>query len=445
VIPPEFVLWDVIEEHLDECAFEFARWSDVLRSPRYVLDEVARGPEHYLLGHLRAAAAASSAGFERLLAPVLRAHAEVEPALLTVAALLALVLERRQELETPLFDGEAPARRALVRACGLAGPELDDDWIRTCHASAGDARRRVVALELGDARRFPLPGLLQSLRRADADELLAAVSAARWSTDAELIPHVEALLQHDDPRVCRAAVQTGLHRGSGRALERCRELAADRESCHADVLVWLGLFAGPESHSLLEHALAWDEHRAAALRALGLSGNVAIVDRLVALVAGDDERTARLAGEAVCWIAGMDLREESLHRATSEASESEDAERALPPLDADDLDGTIEPADDSQLPLLDAERLDEAWQTRKAGLAVNRKHVAGDSDLRAAYAHLLEVGTMRDRASAAAALAGRTRGQIAIDTAAFTAEQRWHTAALVSGRTIPSSAFVEGW
>ena len=48
------ILWDVIEEHLDEAEFLFERWDRALFQPSFNLDELAKTFEPRLFAHIDA-------------------------------------------------------------------------------------------------------------------------------------------------------------------------------------------------------------------------------------------------------------------------------------------------------------------------------------------------------------------------------------------------------
>ena len=66
------ILWDILEEHLNEAAFLWGQWERSLRSPRYVLREVMDGPEERLLAHVEGLCEGGLPVVERLLLPALQ-------------------------------------------------------------------------------------------------------------------------------------------------------------------------------------------------------------------------------------------------------------------------------------------------------------------------------------------------------------------------------------
>src|SRR5262245_29023441 len=91
---PAMVLWDVVEEHLDDAAFLFEQWERALVAPDYTLSEVAERLEPRLFAHLDGLEIAGAEVVPRLLEPQLWSELREE---VFVAA-----LARCEMLGTPL-------------------------------------------------------------------------------------------------------------------------------------------------------------------------------------------------------------------------------------------------------------------------------------------------------------------------------------------------------
>ena len=117
--PLEAVLWDVVEEHLDEAAFGLEQLETLLEHPTLTLGELSRYPEGRLLAHVEALVVGGDEVRERLLLPEIENANEDEPTRVT-AATLALISAGRYELLPPVLSHEVPAVRAAgVRAAAL--------------------------------------------------------------------------------------------------------------------------------------------------------------------------------------------------------------------------------------------------------------------------------------------------------------------------------------
>lgn len=110
----EEILWDVVEEHLDEAEFLAELWVGARLSASYSLDELDRGPEARLLGHVDGLVVSGPVALERVAWPVL-ADAKAEPYRVAAAALALL------------DAGDFRVLRALDDPMAEAPPELDED------------------------------------------------------------------------------------------------------------------------------------------------------------------------------------------------------------------------------------------------------------------------------------------------------------------------------
>src|SRR5689334_5531802 len=85
------ILWDVVQEHLDEAEFLYEQWSNAFHSPTYPRRELASTLERRLEAHLDGLVVGGRAVAEQLLIPEL-ANTDA-PARSTVAALALLAGE----------------------------------------------------------------------------------------------------------------------------------------------------------------------------------------------------------------------------------------------------------------------------------------------------------------------------------------------------------------
>ena len=70
-MPEDLILWDVVEEHLDEAAFLWTQWERGLQSPLYKLHELRDRVEERMLAHLDGLVVGGEAVAQRLLYPAL--------------------------------------------------------------------------------------------------------------------------------------------------------------------------------------------------------------------------------------------------------------------------------------------------------------------------------------------------------------------------------------
>jgi uncharacterized protein (TIGR02270 family) len=227
---------------------------------------------------------------------------------------------------------------------------------------------------------------------------------------------------------------TALHYGSLECWNLCKRLALDPAEPHPMAMEMYAALGGPPQHDRLAETLALDSHRAFALRALGFSGNLGMIERLLPyLQEGGDALEAKLTAEAISLIAGLDLRDDAF--TVDEASDEEIDEEELPPLDQD-LETDLSLQSEDALPMPNPEAIRDWWEVKGPQLDQKQRHLAGQPWSPTAIAHYLEHGTLRSRHTIASSLSIRTGGAAFIDTRAFAERQHAQMKGIASlGRT----------
>lgn len=120
-MPEDLILWDVVEEHLDEAAFLWTQWERGLHSPLYKLHTLRDRVEERMLAHLDGLVVGGEAVAQRLLYPALTEGLGG----IAFAAAMALLLSGRPEAEeavcSALATAAPPQREEIIRALCL-GP-----------------------------------------------------------------------------------------------------------------------------------------------------------------------------------------------------------------------------------------------------------------------------------------------------------------------------------
>ncbi|MEM7437871.1 MAG: hypothetical protein AAF436_22175 [Myxococcota bacterium] len=433
--PPETerILWDIMEEYVDEAEYAAEAFESALDDPEYNLEELGEGPEEKLLACVDGLVVGGPVVATKLLVDELERADPEEPSRTTAVVLALLGLDRR-DLVAPYFESESgPVRNAASRACGLSTSPKVDPWlldqIRVVDTPAG--RGAILdAMATRGLQVDSLPALLQS------ESAIEACAAARMARHADPVTHgpaIASLLSHPDPDTRDAALIAALQYGSEEAWALCEHLSFDPAGPNPTAIALFAALGGPPQHERLVEVLASDTLRAPALRALGFSGNVAVVDTLLGhLEAGSDEDASKLAAEAIALIAGLDLRDDAfVIEAEGGPAEEDDA---LPPLE-DDLEDDLALRPEDSLPVPDPEAIQHWWKDTGPGLDQNRRHIAGKPWSVAGVAGYLMRGALRDRHIVATSLSIRTNGTAHVDTRAFSARQRTQ----ISAFTAPSS------
>lgn len=415
---PTPILWDVVEEHLDEAAFAWTRWTSALDSPQYTLNEVAAGPERRLLAHVRGLSVGGAAVAQRLLEPELVDGADSQPER-RIAALLALLAQGRlSTVQRALESRDEALSFAAERACVLfGGAELDAWVIRSLSAQRSPVRRSLL-LSIGAERGVALLDLVAPLQSQESEEAAAAAFAARRADPARHRALVERLLKSAVSSVRDAALATALTWGAAAGWECCVARAADPEKPDPFAMLLSALLGGPRQHDVLLRHLARPLHRRAALYALGFTGRTAVVDALLPLLADSDRIVAKLAGEAIATIAGLEIGSAPFEGAPLPEPD------VLPPLEEDDLDADLVPPIEDELPLADPAALAAHWEQRRTALDGSQRLLWGEPWSLARTVEVLSRASMRSRHPLALWLCVCTGGSAQLSTRALSRVQR---------------------
>jgi uncharacterized protein (TIGR02270 family) len=433
------VLWEVVEEHLDDAEFLWTQWETALGSPAYTLGDVAERDEERLLANVDGLVTAGVAARARLLHPALEADAPGRRS----AAALALLVSGDPAAAAPVLrllrEGDAPLRASAERALGLAGHEGDarlhavsawiDDALRAVLHDAAPAAQAAALSALAFRRASP-GAALSGLRGGDDPELLAAAFRSAAATADKVPPGlvVEGLVAVETA-VRDAAITAGLSLGLPEAWVACQKLV---RRGHAEALAGAApaplFFAATlgDARDVEPFANATDVPalRRAAVWALGYSGRVSAAEACLRLLGDPD--LGKLAGEAFAAITG--LPSEARFLAAPPVAEPDEPV----PFAAENLDQPLIPTPEDALPLLDPIAVEAWWGERRARFERARRYLGGAPWGRESVLFALAHGPMRRRRWIAAEVAVRTRGRVQVETRAFSARQRVDVAAAES-------------
>lgn len=466
------ILWDVVEEHLDEAEFLTELWQSARRSPAYLPAELERGPESRLVAHVQGLESNGPLALERVAWPVVE-DPQTEPWRLTAAALALLeagdfrvlgaidTAKNEGEVEAPEEadgddDGEEPEadepppwaelgpeelehkRRAerdhveaqlaaitdeeergrLVELHALMHDEPDEAAPEAAAgAGAGEPAAEAQALvidpradalglalalsshpQLGEQLRarvtkaegaslalllgacadrglHPGPGLLRGLAHEDPAVQVAALRAAAFGERPTLLAAVEGCLQHRAPEVRAAALDTAMMWGSRAAWELA--LATHKAPEATSARLWIACLGDDRHAEALVRLLAIPALRHDVIWALGFSGRVPAVIACLELLDDADERTRRLAGEAVAAIVGLDIEDEAWWEEPAVTAVEAGAQGETPDADQDDLDADLAATPESELPLPNAAEIRERWAKLQSAFVPGKRYILG--------------------------------------------------------------------
>lgn len=404
------VLWDVVEEHLVEGGVLWERWERALASPLLRVEQVADGVEARLAANVEGLAVAGPPAVERLLEPALR-EGEPGSAFAAAAALLELPGGLAQVLSA-LAGADDERRPVLTRAFALSRAPAERDLLALLAAEhPALAAAGLEALALRGAE--PGPALLRFLSSDEAALAVPALRAARRSTQPTRGP-VERALQHRDPAVRDAALETGLRLGLRVALLQGQRLVEASDPGAGAALGLLAMSGDRADGARLEKALAADALRAPALAALGYAGWPGSVEALLAAMDGAPE-LAPIAGEAFAAITGIAIEGELL-APPGDAGEP-------PALEDDDLEADLAGGPEAELPVPDAAAVAARWAAVRPGLDPGVRHLEGVPFTPERLVRCFAAAPMRRRRALATELAVRSRGGHAVEPRDWAFEQ----------------------
>lgn len=398
------ILWDVVEEHLDEASFLVEMWERACAAHDYTWRDVERSFGERLRAQLDALVIAGDAAAKRLLAPAL-ADGDTERDRATACALALLASPGGWGLDATLralSDAEpgSALRSGITRALEVSDrPGLDDALREALYGADGDSQSALLsALNARCVDAGPVVATL--LRSGDVATVRAAARAAAMRSADELRGPITALLDTRDEGVRLAAVETALVWGLREGLERC-VFEAQRGS--SDALAWTAMLGGPEALDVLRAATSRDASRVAALRAFGCTGLVDGAAECLRWMTHENRRVARVAADSFGAITGVD--------ATAEGFSVKAPDDELLDLD-DDLATTLEAEVEDALPLPSPDAFARWLRENGARFDRGRRYLRGELMTVERVIERLSRGPMRPQRWLRWELRARTRGAL---------------------------------
>lgn len=432
----EKILWDVVEEHLDEAEFVYELWQDAISDPDYTLAEVESTLDRRLAAHVDGLLIGGERVAERLLIEAL--EDDFSPTRALVAALILLKTGDRRHRET-LFtlvrEAEDDHQRALARAIALSNEPAIDRVARARFEAANDPDLKAIWLDILTYRRVDVGPQLESCLRSQSPPLRrAALEAAGWSGRKELVALVDEHYEVGDLETRRAAMKAGLMIGSPSVWGVCERGAHGVDDHARDALLYVALLGGrSDHHQTLDASLADTRRQEAALWAVGFSGNIGYVETCLSFLESDDERLAKLAAEALSTITGLDLEDDAMHTPVEQEEESEEgAEEEASPTSEGDLEADLVPGAVDELPLLDPGAVRQWWEANRQRFSESTRYLWGEPHTVETLVRALDRAPMRRRHPLGLELAFRTGARWRVTTDAFSSRQRRELRALGS-------------
>lgn len=427
------VLWDVVDEHLAEAAYQVESLSELQTHPLLTLQGQAQWGEAKLAQHVDALALAGPVVVQRLLEPALAAG---EPHVAT-AATLALLLGGRQDAALAALEQSDLAQAA---SCARAFELL--------HVGVAEARRKL----LSSTDDSPVSALLSAVGRGgitqgellpflSSEDLAIATHATRCIAgplEPRTLNALERLIaRHDAPSLCEAALPVALAGQLPLAKERLRAGIAGEFRISPDLM---GLYAAVsnrvEQRGLLS-LLESKERRKDAVFALGFCGDVGVVGALQELLEDDDISIAATAAQSLSVMLGIDLQQDALFIPPEPVVDAAEADQeALPEFDQDDLDADLRPPPEESLGHPSAAAFRTQAEFHLAKMDARRRTLFGHPLHGAMLLHALRHASLRTRHVVGDVLFVLSGARHAVDTRALAHVQQQQLESLGDGRQL---------
>jgi uncharacterized protein (TIGR02270 family) len=400
------ILIDILEEHLEEADFLFQQRENALSDRVYDLDGLAELEER-LLAHLDGLLLGEKEAW-KLLEPKL---AGGELGACFAAAFVALEsgdATRIALVQKTFFEAEETVLEGIRHA--LRHTSVDVEKMIRPLFNSGQGAVRAAAIEVAGFRRMPLETKLLHAGLTGKEPLVIAASltAVGRLRIFDLKNEVETLLESDAPPIRLAALRAGRLLNSEKALIRCRKSVLEQSEEAGEALFLLGLAGRAEDGSLLVNAVNGGGLARNAVTSLGLLGRVAAVDILIQCLA--DSKLARLAGQAICTLTGVDLEKEKLVAPKAEAQ-----------TEADEDDFEVDP--DEGLLIPDPAKMESWWRKNASRLDKKIRYRKGLPYSPPLLIDLLRAGTLPERHHAAMELVLSDPARSFLETHAFAGRQ----------------------
>lgn len=427
----EHVLWDVMEEHLDEVEYCCGELEAQLDHATLSLSQVEDGIEARLRAHVDGLVIGGEVVARNLLATTF-ADEEVEPERIAAAA-FALMHGSQPKLagEALLLQSEI-VRRAALRGITLADPKPIRAWAldRFREKPAPEITANLLPLV---AARIEPAALLEYLQSDHAGLAASAARVVSTGPKGIFLPCIEALIGHDSPDVARHATLAGLAWGSNRAWASVSKRALSGEPQHAASMALYAALSSPNHHARLVEFLKRDELRADALFALGFTGNPEMMSALLEHLASENASEAKIAAQSIQLITGLDTQDDAYCLPVPEPGEptilpepedDPEAQESLPEFEKDDLDADLRPRPEDAMPEPNAAAVRKWWSESSGRFSNTQRYVLGQPLSVDALIYALESARMRVRHVLAEMLGVRTGGELWLDTRDLVSRQR---------------------
>jgi uncharacterized protein (TIGR02270 family) len=386
---------EVIEQHAEEASFLWTQRDNATFAPNYSLNDLA-GLDERIEANIDGLRIAGEIGWE-----ICEEALDLKgPGEVFTAGGLALESKNKvritKVLEIALSDPELT--RAIVSALGWIAFNHVNGFIENSLASERGEIRRIGIAACAVRRIDPGPAIIKAILDQDAQLRARALKAAGELGRVNLLNVILPITSDPDESCHFFANWSAARLGdwSNSVLSALRQIA-EAGGFYAERALDIALRCME-----LQQAKDWyqqlrnhPEHQRLAAIAAGVIGDPDLVKDLITLMA--KEEFARVAGESISMITGVDLEYEELDGAAPEDFKSGPSEE---PIDED-----IEMDQDEDLPWPMPEFVSKWWQKHRRDFRPGVRYLAGKEISAESLKYSLSWGNQRQRTAAALELA----------------------------------------
>ena len=387
------VIEDIIIQHAEDAAFLWLLRDTAVNAPHYTLKDLAR-LDNRVEAHLDGLRIAGDAGWE-----ICReALSYEEPGEVFSAAVLAFGSGDEERIQTVLDAGSSDPElaRAIISALGWLTWEEAEKHVQSLATSKSPQLRYLALAAYAAHRKDPGRLLTDSITSSDPLLKARALKAAGELGRTDLFSSLRYNLKAEDEKCRLYAAWSMLLLGSAESVPVLQEIAVKgsvyAEKACASVLRRMPL---DTAHAWLRVLSEKEQGARLAVQGAGVLGDPVAVPWLIEMMAVPE--LARVAGESLSMITGLDLAYEDLEADWPEGF------TAGPTEDPEDEDVDLDP--DEDLPWPAPALIAGWWEKNKGKFTTGTRYLTGQPIAAEHLRQVLASGFQRQRAAAAMELA----------------------------------------